>query len=230
MALKFEDIAQEFKDSVNGDKTIQKYLRQIRDGRGSYVTANKLAIRVGNHLGKIMVSYAPVEDISEWDLIDLIPKSLGLDHQMIADACRDVQNSMNKDAGLRIKYKEPKFDMDRVNGFITELQNNSEFTNIEKSFVDQIVNFSENVVDESIRENAGLMFRSGIRTVVVRQAEFGGCKWCQAVAGVYDYNEVSDKGNDVWLRHDNCKCTIDFHTERSSERVYNYKETERNTK
>lgn len=230
MALKFEDIAQEFKDSVNGDKTIQKYLRQIRDGKGSYVTANKLAIRVGNHLGKIMVSYAPVEDISEWDLIDLIPKSLGLDHQMIADACRDVQNSMNKDAGLRIKYKEPKFDMDRVNGFITELRNNPEFTNIEKSFVDQIVNFSENVVDESIRENAGLMFRSGIRTVVVRQAEFGGCKWCQAVAGVYDYNEVSDKGNDVWLRHDNCKCTIDFHTERSSERVYNYKETERNTK
>ena len=230
MALKFEDIAQEFKDSVNGDKTIQKYLRQIRDGKGSYVTANKLAIRVGNHLGKIMVSYAPVEDISEWDLIDLIPKSLGLDHQMIADACRDVQNNMNKDAGLRIKYKEPKFDMDRVNGFITELQNNPEFTNIEKSFVDQIVNFSENVVDESIRENAGLMFRSGIRTVVVRQAEFGGCKWCQAVAGVYDYNEVSDKGNDVWLRHDNCKCTIDFHTERNSERVYNYKETERNTK
>ena len=230
MALKFEDIAQEFKDSVNGDKTVQKYLRQIRDGKGSYVTANKLAIRVGNHLGKIMVSYAPVEDISEWDLIDLIPKSLGLDHQMIADACRDVHNSMNKDAGLRIKYKEPKFDMDRVNGFITELQDNPEFTNIEKSFVDQIVNFSENVVDESIRENAGLMFRSGIRTVVVRQAEFGGCKWCQAVAGVYDYNEVSDKGNEVWLRHDNCKCTIDFHTERNSERVYNYKETERNTK
>ena len=233
MALRFEDIAEEFKTAVNSDKQVQKYLRQIYDGSTSYETANKLSIRVGEKLGQVLKKYEPIDSIDEWDYIDLIPKSLGLDHQIVADACRGVQENINKDAGLGIKYYEPKFNMDRVNGLITELQTH-DFQDIKKSFYDQLVNFSENVVDDSIRDNAGILFRAGVRTMVIRQAEYNGCEWCQAVAGAYDYAEVSDSGNDVWRRHDNCKCVIDFKTERStgfySERVLNYKEKERNKK
>ena len=178
-------------------------------------------------MGTVLVKHAPYEDINEWDLIDLLPKSLGLDHQMVADACREVQENMNKKAGLGIKFQEPKFDMDRVTGLIKELEDHPVFTDIEKSFMDQLVNFSENVVDESIRDNAAIMAKSGIRTMVIRQAEFKACEWCQEVAGSYDYNDVKDKGNDVWRRHENCHCTIDYITEKTSgfytERVYNYK-------
>lgn len=214
MALTYDDIAEEFKTRVNSDKYVQKYLRQIRDGKATYNTANKLAVRVGKDLGEVLKLHAPIENIDEWDYIDLIPKSLGLDHQIIADACRGVQENMNNKAGLGIKYQEPKFDKNRVYGLIKELEDNPEFTNIEKSFYEQLVNFSESIVDESIRENAGLMYRAGIKTMVIRQADSNCCPWCEEVAGTYDYNDVRQSGSDVWRRHENCRCTIDYITER----------------
>lgn len=227
MALTFDDIKTEFMTKVNDDKTVQRCLRTIKDGKGTYTTANKLAVRVGETLGKVLKAHEPIENIDEWDYINLIPQSLGLNQEIIAGACRDVQNSLNEKNGFGIKYQEPKFDWDRINGLIDELRNNPEFHNIEKSFYDQLVNFSENIVDDSIRDNVGRLYRSGIRTIVVRQAEFGGCKWCQEVAGSYDYAEVRNTGNDVWRRHENCRCTIDYVTERDSgfysERVNNQK-------
>ncbi len=228
MALKYEDIKKEFMDTVNNDKTCQRLYKQIRSGDASYKTGSQLAARIGEDLGKVLKKYAPQTTVYEWDLDDLLPKSLGLDHSMVASACEQIQEKMNRDAGLGIKPKEPRFDWDRVQGMITELKDHADtFSDIEKSFWDQLANFSQSIVDESIRENANLMFNAGIRTLVVRQPEAGACKWCEAQAGSYDYNEVRDTGNDVWRRHENCRCTIDFVTERNSslytERVNNFK-------
>ena len=227
MALTFDDIKAEFMTKVDSDKTVQACLRTIHDGRGTYETANRLAKRVGETLGKVLKSHEPIENIDEWDYVNLIPQSLGLNQQIIVDACRDVQNGLNKKNGFGIKYEEPKFDWNRINGLIDELRNNPEFKNIEKSFYDQLVNFSENIVDDSIRDNVGRLYRSGIRTMIVRQAEFRACEWCREVAGSYDYAEVRNTGNDVWRRHENCHCIIDYVTEKDSgfysERVNNQK-------
>ena len=232
MALTFDDIKTEFMTKVNDDATVQRCLRTIHDGKGTYKTANKLAKRVGETLGKVLKEHEPIESIDEWDYVNLIPQSLGLNQQMIVDECRKVQNSLNAKDGFGIKYQEPKFDWDRINGLITELRDNPEFKNIERSFYDQLVNFCENVVDDSIRDNVGRLYRSGIKTIVVRQAEADGCAWCKEVAGSYDFAEVYEKGSDVWRRHERCHCTITYITERDSkfysEEVKNFKEKERN--
>ena len=229
MALTFDDIKDEFMTKVNSDATVQRCLRTIHDGRGTYTTANRLARRVGETLGKVLKEHDPIENINEWDYVNLIPQSLGLNQQIIVDACRDVQNGLNAKNGIGIRYQEPKFDWDRINGLIAELRDNPEFKNIEKSFYDQLTNFSENIVDDSIRDNVGRLYRSGIRTMVIRQAEAGACKWCQEVAGTYDYSEVRMTGSDVWRRHDNCHCTIDYITEKDSgfysERVNNQRKS-----
>lgn len=228
MALKFQDIKQEFQDSVNNDPKCQNLYKKIRSGDASYKTGSQLAVRIGEILGKVLKRYAPTTSVYDWDLSDLLPKSLGLDHSMVATACKQIQENMNKDAGLGIKPKEPKFNWDRVNGMIKELEDHADnFGDIEKSFYDQLCNFSQNVVDDAIRDNMQLMARAGIKTQVVRQAEFKACEWCRDVAGTYDYAEVKNQGNDVWRRHDNCRCTIDFISERNSsfysERVNNFK-------
>lgn len=228
MALKYEDIKQEFQDTVSSDKTCQELYKKIKSGDASYKTGGQLAVRIGENLGKVLKKHAPLTHIDEWDLDDLLPKSLGLDHSMVATACKQIQESMNKKAGLGVKAKEPKFDWDRVNGMISELKDHPDtFGDIEKSFWDQLTNFSQNIVDESIRENAQLMARAGIRTLVIRQPDFRACEWCRDVAGTYDYAEVKDTGNDVWRRHENCRCTISFVTERNSsfysENVNNFK-------
>lgn len=228
MALTYNDIKKEFQDTVNDDPKCQSLYKKIRSGDASYKTASQLAARIGECLGKVLKRHAPEASIYEWNLNDLLPRSLGLDHSMVATACEQIQEKMNKDAGLGIKPKSPKFDYDRVQGMIKELEDHADnFSDIEKSFWDQLCNFSQNVVDQSIRDNMQLMARAGIKTQVIRQAEFKACEWCRDVAGTYDYAEVKDTGNDVWRRHENCRCTIDYVTDRNSslysERVNNYK-------
>ncbi len=38
----------------------------------------------------------------------------------------------------------------------------------------------------------------------------GCCAWCSRIAGRYDYEDVRDKGNDVFRRHERCRCTVDY--------------------
>ena len=227
MALTYEDIRQPFLDAIANDRTAQKLLERINNGTGTYSTASAYAARIGDCLARVLKQYAPGVDISEWDIENLIPGSLGLDHAIVVEACETVQKALNADASIGMRFIEPTFDSDRAYGIVTELRDNPGFRNIEATFYDQLANFSQNVVDEAIRANASTMNRAGIGSRIVRVAEFKACDWCRSVAGNYDYQAVKDTGNDVWRRHENCRCTIDFITERNStvytERVENFK-------
>ena len=228
--ITYDDIKGPFLSELASDKKAQALLELINTGAGTYSTASEYAARVGECLARVLEQYAPGADISDWDIENIIPKSLGLDHSIVVEACESVQDTLNADAGLGLRYIEPRFDTDRAYGIVTELQNHSSFSDIADTFYDQIANFSQNVVDESIRSNASVMSRAGISSKVIRVAERGACKWCRDIEGSYDYADVRATGNDVWRRHENCRCTIDFVTERNgsryTERVNNQVRTE----
>lgn len=214
MPLTYEDIKEPFLEALRNDKRATYLITEIEAGRGTYTMASEYAARVGDNLAKVLKQRAPLESIAEWDIEDLIPKSLGLDHSMVVYACENVQTALNKDAGLRIKFQAPEFDSNRAYGIVEELRDNPEFVNIEASFYDQLGNFSQNVVDDAIRDNGKVISNAGIRTYVVRATEAGACPWCNDLAGIYDYDEVKF-GGDVWRRHENCRCTIAMFTERN---------------
>ena len=218
MALTYEDIKPLFLAELQADARAMELWAMIEDGTATYAIASEYAAHVGDALARVLRANAPVEDISEWDIEDLIPKSLGLDHQMVTGACQRVQEALNEDAGLGIRFQAPGFDSSRAYGIVTELRNNPEFVNIQDTFYDQLVNFSQNVVDEAIRDNARVLSGAGIESKVIRVAEFRACPWCRAIAGTYEYEDVKATGNDVWRRHENCRCTIDFVTERNGRR------------
>lgn len=228
--LTYEDIREPLIEAIRNDRKAQQLYELIQSGAGTYNTASEYAIRVGECLARILRQNAPFESIAEWDLENLIPQALGLDHEYVVQACEQVQLALNADAGLGINYVSPKFDGNRAYGIVAELRDNPEFVNIERTFYDQLVNFSQNVVDESIRSNATVLSNAGVQSKVVRHTEAGACAWCRAVAGTYDYADVRRTGNDVWRRHENCRCTIDFITERNGseyrERVNNYRTSE----
>lgn len=211
--MTYEDIKEPFLRALNLDRRASKLITEIEAGRGTYEMASEYAARVGDCLAKVLRRHAPVESITEWDLDNLIPPALGLDHSIVTYACEQVQTRMNANAQLGIRFQAPEFDSNRAYGLVAELRDNPEFTNIEASFYDQLANFSQNVVDDAIRDNAGLMSRAGVRSLIIRRAEYGACPWCEEVAGTYDYDEVR-RGGDVWRRHENCRCTIDFVVER----------------
>lgn len=213
--LTYDDIREPLIEAIQNDRKARQLYELIQNKTGTYNTASEYAIRVGECLARTLRQNAPFESIAEWDLENLIPQALGLDHEHVVQACEQVQLALNADAGLGINYVPPIFDGNRAYGLVAELRDNPEFVNIERTFYDQLVNFSQNVVDESIRVNANVLSNAGVQSKIVRHPEVGACAWCRAVAGTYEYADVRRTRNDVWRRHENCRCTIDFMTERN---------------
>lgn len=218
----FEDIKKAFRQTVDNDPEIRKLYAELQD-LPTYGTAMKLANKVGEDLGKVLVKYAPELSVDDLELADILPRALGLDHAQVSAACKEVQEKMNKKAGLGIKYKEPKFNMDKALGLADEIRGITDEDALAQALVERIANFSAGVVDDSIYENAGILARAGVKTILIRTAEANCCDWCEEVAGTYDYFEVKDKGNDVWRRHLGCKCEIDIDNGETIGRVNNYK-------
>lgn len=224
MPLKYADIADEFISTVHKDARAAHLAGVIEAGRGSYVTAGQYAARVGDLLGRVLRRHAPVNGISDWDVESLIPGVLGADHNMVIAVTNQVQANMNAVAGIYMRVQTPAFNGNRAYGIVTELLNNPEFVNIERSFYDQLTNFSMSVVDDAIRDNAAVQSAAGYSVHIKRTAEYGACAWCEDVAGVYDFASARETvGNDLWKRHENCRCTIDYTTRGRTERVQNYR-------
>lgn len=218
MPLTFNDIKSEIASAVNSDYRAGVLLERLRDKGAGYKEAHAYALRVGTVTGQVLKKYQP-DDIAEWDLEDLIPGTLGLNHSMVLAACTEAQRNLNASAHVGIRPQEPSFDGNRAYGLVEAVRNRGE---IGPAFYDQLTNFSQNVVDQSIRENADVQSGAGLHPKIVRTAEANCCKWCDDLAGTYDYNDVSDTGNPIWARHDNCRCLIEYIADRR-DRVNNYR-------
>lgn len=204
----FEDIRELFKKEIENDKQAVKLWQAVVNG-GGYAATTRYARRIGEDLARVLFKYAP-EAIDEWDLNDLLPRSLGLDMNYVVKACAETHAIQTKELGVGIKFQEVGFNTDRAYGIVAELEGSTNFSEIYDKIKNQFANFSESVVDDEIRTNAQTMWRAGIKTQVIRRAESTACAWCNSVSGAYDYSEVSETGSDVWRRHVGCHCLIDF--------------------
>lgn len=224
MALSFADIKDEFIAAIDDDTILRNLMDDIQYNHGSYGAASEAAARIGDILGAVLKNHEPVVDISEWDLEGLIPPALGLDHSMVTEICLQAQTIMNEESGLGIRAVTTEFDGNRAYGIVDELRNNPEFFNIEKSFYEQLTNFSQSIVDQVVRKNAELQSKAGVDAYVVRTAEPGACPWCRALAGTYKYDDVRETGSDVWRRHDNCRCVVTWYNGRGGKQLVSSKE------
>lgn len=206
MPLTFNDVKHEIASAVNSDLRVITLWKKLTENGAGYDVAHAYALRVGVLTGHVLKKYQP-EDLAEWDLEDLIPGTLGLDHAMVSAACTEAQKNLNLNAGVGIRPQVPKFDGNRAFGLVAAVKERGE---IGPQFYDQVENFAENVVDQAIKDNAAVQSSAGLHPKVIRTAEAHCCEWCDNLAGVYNYEDVMGKGNDVWRRHRNCHCVIEY--------------------
>lgn len=85
---------------------------------------------------------------------------------------------------------------------------------------ESLVNFTMLVVDDAIKENAGIQFMSGLAPKIKRTSTGKCCKWCDRLVGTYNYEDVQDTGNDVFRRHKHCRCTVEFITNGKRQNIH----------
>lgn len=206
-------IQTDFQKSIEQSARIRELYSLLKAGKATYKEASEYAELIGDFLAaafkKHIYSDALPDGRLYFNIADrVIRNMLESDHKLVTDFAAEVQAVLNKQAGISIKPVVPKINEDYMKAIIDRVAIEPRFDDVMWALQEPITNFSMAIVDDAVRENAGVHYKAGLSPIVVRIPTAGCCKWCANLAGVYEYSKVSNKGNDVFRRHRFCRCTV----------------------
>lgn len=96
----------------------------------------------------------------------------------------------------------------RIQGIVDRVSSEDDFDSIKWITQAPVQTFCRSAVDETAQKNAELQRDLGIQAKIVRtMTGKENCKWCEGLAGEYEYPDVPD---DVYHRHDDCDCIVEY--------------------
>lgn len=232
------NISKRFSESVSGDQRIRQIARRVRDGT-NYEDAQHYAERLGELLSKAMnAETGTLPYMSEEVAREVLYPLLGEDHDLICEAVKAIQSNMYREIGVGLNPVIPELDTGRIEGLVDKISGYTEFSDARWLIDEPIVNFSQSVVDQAIRDNAKKASQTSLAPRIIRKAEPAGkktrkigrktysydvpCEWCLGLDGTWEYG---DEPSDVYRRHAFCRCTVTFRVgKRYGQDIWNKKE------
>ena len=207
------DIAPELLEKVKEtfEQEIAGIREDIKNGVKSYQEAYECAAKAGESLARSFGVNITAEILPDgmmyYNIADRVVRPmLKEEHQLASQAAVQAQTVANKAAGIGIKAQAAPFDEDRAQGIIDRVSSEP-FDSVKWLLGEPVKTFAKNTVDQTIQKNVEFQGKSGLHPKIVRRASAGACEWCQAVAGTYEYPNVP---GDVYRRHANCDCTVEY--------------------
>ena len=99
-------------------------------------------------------------------------------YEMAAATSMEVQNLINQANGIGIKAIKPELNQDRIDGIVNVVSGKEYFDDIAYMLGEPIINFTQSVVDDTIRENADFQYEAGLSPKIKRTVTGGCCEWC----------------------------------------------------
>ena len=239
------EVMQLFTRLIQSDRKLKALVAKTRKSM-SYEDANEVAIRLGELASDSMIqSSVNVEKFTEDIARELVTDPLTSVHDLMSDVVRTVQqNILDNEGAANLKVLVPDLDTNRIDGFVSKLASYDNAQDAQWALKEPVINYSQAIVDQGMRKNMDANSKVGYKPTVVRKAESHGtrqriqrvrangkvytyqrtyevpCQWCRNLAGTYDYNEVKQTGEDVWRRHEGCRCTLTYHLGNKTEVVW----------
>lgn len=205
-------VKEDFESNFNKSETIANLYEKVRDGTATYVEANEFAIETGELLANAFQRNISSEVLPEGKMYYNIGKRvveplMKEDYNLVSDICQQVQSILNKKANIGIKAIVPELNEDRIDGIINRLSSEENFDDAAWLLDEPMKNFSQSIVDDSIKKNAEFQYNAGMQPKIIRKLAGGCCDWCRVVSGTYKYPDVP---KDVYRRHQRCRCIVDY--------------------
>lgn len=207
-----EEVQDNFGQEFGKSEVVVKALKTLEAKKATYANANDFAIEVGEILSKALTTSVTADKLPDGKMYYNIAKRLlepvlQQNHELVADYSSKVQTVLNESAKISLAAQPVELNQDRIDGFIERFSREDKFDNVKWLLGEPIVNFTQSIVDDSIKKNADFHAKAGLQPKIVRKAAGRCCKWCQSLAGSYNYPDVP---KDVYRRHQNCRCTVDY--------------------
>ena len=206
-------IKSEFEDVRLDSEVLKDLLSKLHHSKASYLDANQYAIEIWEILSKALGASLTNETLPDGKMYYNIAQRvltdvLGRNYELVSDYAEQVQKNLNSEAKIGLAAQVPELNQDRIDGLVNRLASEESFDDVKWLLDDPIVNFSQSIVDDSIRKNVEFHHKVGLSPKIVRRVVGHPCKWCKSLEGSYNYPEVP---KDIYRRHGKCRCTVDYH-------------------
>lgn len=206
-------IKSEFEGARLDSEVLKDLLSKLHHSKVSYLDANQYAIEIGEILSKALGASLTNETLPDGKMYYNIAQRvltdvLGRNYELVSDYTEQVQKNLNSEAKIGLAAQVPELNQDRIDGLVNRLASEESFDDVKWLLDDPIVNFSQSIVDDSVRKNVEFHHKVGLSPKIVRRVVGHPCKWCKSLEGSYNYPEVP---KDIYRRHGNCRCTVDYH-------------------
>lgn len=215
-----EEILAEFDLEIKDSGAITELLELIGTEEVNYSIANKYAEEVGRILAGIYKRKITSDILPDGRMYfniaeRIVGQTLEKGYGMVADIAEAVQESLNASAGIGIKTIRAEINSSRIDGIVNRISSELQFDDIKWILDAPVRCFIQSVVDDFIKVNAEFHGEVGLKPRIIRKSSGHCCEWCARIAGTYLYPDVP---KDVYRRHDNCNCTVEYYPEKGKKR------------
>lgn len=218
-----DKIDKTFKLKAKESKIIKDKLKSLKNKKADYKDANEFALEVGKILADTFQDKIKTGDLPDGKMYyniakRLIEPNMVRNYDLVSEYSKEVQSQLNKQAKISIKAQKADLNQDRIDKLVDKITKYDSFDDGKWLLNEPIINFSQAVVDETIRKNADLHYQAGLSPKIERYTNGKCCDWCDKLAGIYNYEDVKNTGNEVFRRHRHCDCLVIYDPKNGSKR------------
>ena len=208
-----KEVQERFESEYGKSEVVSRAFAELEAKKATYKTANEFAIEVGEILSKALGASISADKLPDGKMYyniaqRLLTDVLGRNHELVSEYASDVQKNLNQEAKIGMEVQVPELNRDRIAGIVNRFSSEENFEDVSWLLGEPIVNFTQSIIDDTIRKNAEFHAKTGMTPTISRHSTGHCCKWCDSLVGNYIYGE---EPNNFYRRHQHCTCVIDYH-------------------
>lgn len=221
-----KQVESSFKNYCMKDRRLTQISKRIRDGTANQKDSHDYAEHLGENLSRALINNLTADKLPNGTLYYNIAQRIvvpGLEenYNLVNDTASDIQAIADAKAKIGLGSVKADFPVNRINGLIDKMTSDNIAIELALRWLGEpIINNSEAFFDDFVKANADFRTNVGLKATITRTVVSGCCKWCEDLAGTYDYDSVPPE---VYQRHEFCRCTVTYQSRKTSQNVWSKK-------
>lgn len=206
-------IQEEYRREIKKSKVLRAFADKAEKEVVDYKDAAEAAKELGGILAQVYQNDLSSEILPDGKMYyniasRILEPTLREVYDISANCGEVVQGILNEKAGLGLKAQKAVIDQDNIDGIVNRISSEEYFDDVKWITDAPVRNLIQKSIDETVRKNTEFQHKAGLSPKIVRKSSGHCCKWCDQVAGTYTYPDVP---KDVFRRHDNCDCVLEYY-------------------
>lgn len=220
-----ERVREVFEQRNSSNAFMVRLKKEITDGRATLRDTSLYSQTLGINLRRAIKEVVTPAELPDSTLYYNIAHSileplLRDTYEDVNAICAEVQRKLDDKASIHLAPQKADFPAERVRAAC----GSASTRDTAEHGIEVLERTSENITaafsDDYMKANADFRARAGLDTYIERRTDGKCCPWCTGIAGRYQYGA---EPHDIYRRHDNCGCTVEYVSARGWQNVWSKK-------